>query len=69
MTLLLDLVSLIQTIFGNNTFPNTTSISFVEMPSVEDITMEEGSLGQASELNINSKSYGIIIFIIMITND
>ena len=55
MTLLLDLTSLVQTVFGNNTFPNTTAISFVEMPSVEDITMEEGSLGKASELNINSK--------------
>ena len=52
---LVDLTSLVQTIFGNNTFPNTTAISFVEMPSVEDITMEEGSLGKASELNINSK--------------
>ena len=56
MTLLLDLTSLVQTIFGNNTFPNTTAISFVEMPAVEDITMEEGSLGNVFELIINSMS-------------
>lgn len=55
LVIFIDLTSLVQTVFGNNTFPNTTSISFVELPSVEDITMEEGSLGKTSELTIDSK--------------
>ena len=44
-----------QVLFGFYSFPIAIVISFVEMPSVEDITMEEGSLGKASELNIDSE--------------
>ena len=43
-----------STVIGSNAFPNATVLSFAELPSVKNITLEEGSLGKAEELVINS---------------
>ena len=48
------MTSLAYSVFGNNSFPNATTITFIEMPAVEEITLEEGSLGKITKLNIDS---------------
>ena len=51
-----------ETGFGGNSFPSATTILFKEMPSVKNITLQEGSLGKTEEIVISSmfSSFGII---------
>ena len=54
MFIIVGLPKLVSTVIGSNAFPNATVLSFTELPSVKNITLEEGSLGKAEELVINS---------------
>ena len=54
MFIIVGLPKLVSTVIGSNAFPNATVLSFAELPSVKNITLEEGSLGKAEELVINS---------------
>ena len=45
---------MVETGFGGNSFPSATTILFMEMPAVKNITLQEGSLGKTEEIVISS---------------
>ena len=45
---------------GSNSFPNVTQVTFVELPAVRNITMEEGSFGRVDNLVISSMLWEIL---------